>query len=364
MPHNPIKVLFVARPNLFQDRGGDTIQMEKTAEYLSRLGVSVSFYNGGSLKGYEFDLLHLFNVINPEYILKALYESNAPKVLSPIYVKYDEYDRYHRNDLIGKLSQVLSANQVEFFKTVAKVILKGRRVSSFRYYLFGHGGSIKKILGRVKYIMPNSLSEQNRLAKDFGILPHSTVVTNAIDQHVFNLPTFSHERENNVLCVGRIEGRKNQLNLIKAAKIGRFKLKLVGNFAENQHRYKQMCLDLANDYVEFIPFTSQKELSDLYASSKVHVLPSWFETTGLSSLEAAAMGCNVVVTDKGDVREYFGDLAYYCDPASPESIADVINQALSAPVNPELRKLVLENYTWEKAAQQTLSVYKKVLSND
>jgi len=41
------------------------------------------------------------------------------------------------------------------------------------------------------------------------------------------------------------------------------------------------------------------------ADIQVHMLPSWFETTGLSSIEAAVMHCNIVITDKGDTREYF-----------------------------------------------------------
>ncbi len=63
-------------------------------------------------------------------------------------------------------------------------------------------------------------------------------------------------------------------------------------------------------------------------------MPSWFETTGLSSLEAAAMGCNIVITRKGDAYEYFGDYAYYCDPESPDSIFKAIEKAASNSILP------------------------------
>jgi len=39
------------------------------------------------------------------------------------------------------------------------------------------------------------------------------------------------------------------------------------------------------------------------------VLPSWFETTGLSSIEAGVMGCNIVITDKV-MQEYFSHHAF------------------------------------------------------
>ncbi len=94
----------------------------------------------------------------------------------------------------------------------------------------------------------------------------------------------------------------------------------------------------------------------------MHVLPSWFETTGLSSLEAAAMGCNLVITRKGDTEEYFGDMAYYCEPDDISSIREAVLNAYSAPKNPKLKDHILENYTWNKTAEQTLNAYKTVLN--
>lgn len=360
MHHQSIKVLFIARPNLFTSRGGDTTQMEKTAKYLKPLGVEVTIFDGTPVEYSNYDIIHYFNLIDPEDILGSLYKTNVPKVLSTVFLKYDEYDRNYRGGGIGLLSRVFSYNRVEFIKTLAKRILKGEKISSFKYYVFGHGGSMRRILKRVNHILPNSYSELNRLKAEFKDVPNATVVTNAIDLKDLTL-NYADQRKN-VMCAARFEGNKNQINLIKAAAQLNCKLFLLGNPSPNQQGYYDECRKIAGENVVFVGRVSDEELLRLYSSSKVHVLPSWFETTGLSSLEAAAMGCNVVVTDKGDVREYFGDLAYYCDPASPQSIADVINKALAEPVNPELRKLVLEKYTWEKAAQQTLEAYKKVLS--
>ncbi len=360
MPHNLIKVLFIARPNLFTSRGGDTTQMEKTAKYLKPLGVDVTIYDGKPVNYDEFDLIHYFNLIDPEDIVGSLYRSKVPKVLSTVFLKYDEYDRNYRTDLIGLLSKFLSYNQIEFVKTCAKRFLKGEKISSWKYYFWGHGGSMKRILKEVKHILPNSMSELNRLKKEFEYLPNATVVTNAVDDKLIEV--FEEKPRDSVLCVARFEGNKNQINLIKAANHINSKVVFLGKASPNQKSYYSLCKKIAGPNIIFKERVSEEELIQLYATSKVHVLPSWFETTGLSSLEAAAMGCNIVVTDKGDVREYFGDLAYYCDPASPTSIAEAVNKALQNPVNPELRKLVLEKYTWEKAAEQTLDAYKKVLS--
>ena len=92
----------------------------------------------------------------------------------------------------------------------------------------------------------------------------------------------------------------------------------------------------------------------------MHVLPSWFETTGLSSLESAASGCNIVITDKGDTAEYFGQYAYYCDPASADSILEAVTKAAAAPVNKALSELITSKYTWQQAARQTAASYETI----
>jgi glycosyltransferase involved in cell wall biosynthesis len=93
------------------------------------------------------------------------------------------------------------------------------------------------------------------------------------------------------------------------------------------------------------------------------VLASWFETTGLSSLEAAAMHCNIVITEKGDTREYFGDDGFYCEPESPESIRVAVELASKATFNDALAEKIRNSHTWRKAAEQTLEAYLLLVGN-
>jgi glycosyltransferase involved in cell wall biosynthesis len=79
-------------------------------------------------------------------------------------------------------------------------------------------------------------------------------------------------------------------------------------------------------------------------------------------MEAAAMGCRIVVTDNGYARSYFADNAFYCDPANPESILQAVDLAMTANSDNSLQKNIMENYSWKKTAADTLAVYKKYLS--
>ena len=103
------------------------------------------------------------------------------------------------------------------------------------------------------------------------------------------------------------------------------------------------------------------ELTALYESARVHVVPSSFETTGLVSLEAALSGCNIVTTDRGYAREYLGDNAWYCDPSDSRSIAEAVLAAWESPPDPSLRARILDNYTWDHTARATLEGYLQAL---
>jgi len=62
------------------------------------------------------------------------------------------------------------------------------------------------------------------------------------------------------------------------------------------------------------------------------------------------MGCNLVITDRGDTKEYFGNYAYYCEPDSIGSIRKAIIKACESPINPKLKEHILKNFTWKKTA--------------
>jgi glycosyltransferase involved in cell wall biosynthesis len=136
-----------------------------------------------------------------------------------------------------------------------------------------------------------------------------------------------------VICVGQITPVKNQLNIIKALNNSQYKVFIIGNPSSNAVKYYNKCKEIAGSNISFIPFVDQYELAQIYKKSKVHVLASWFETTGLVSLEAAYMGCNIVISNKGDQLEYFKNDAFYCTPDNHNSILVAVNKAYISPLS-------------------------------
>jgi glycosyltransferase involved in cell wall biosynthesis len=361
-----VKILFIARATLYTDRGGDSIQVLRTADYLRKRNVEVDVKLTDEMIDYEsYDLLHFFNIIRPADILRHIFKSGKPYVVSTIFVDYADYEKNARTGLAKVIFDFFSPDQVEYLKAVARSVKNREKIVSPEYIWWGHRRSIKYIVLHAQYLLPNSESEYERFFNRYKIHKSFRVIPNAIDPALFKTPGKLDDRNNKLLiCVGRIEGRKNQLNLIKAVKNSGFELYLIGSPSANQFKYYDECKKNAGDNVHFINALDQEELIRYYSTAKVHILASWFETTGLSSLEAAAMGCNIVITTHGDTREYFEDFAWYCDPSSPASILEAIKKAIVSPCNQELIKKINTQYTWEMTAIKTEQVYEEILNRN
>ncbi|MDP9079234.1 MAG: glycosyltransferase family 4 protein [Bacteroidota bacterium] len=352
-----MKIAFITRSTLYTVPGGDTVQVVQTAGQLTAMGIEVDIMLSKDTIAYEqYDLLHFFNIIRPADILYHSKKANKPFVVSTILCSYSEFDKNHRKG-IGVLFTHLPGDSVEYLKTIARWVLGKDHLSSYDYLWRGQRNSIIEILRRATMILPNSESEYKRVQENYPCKIDHLVVPNGINPDKFPFDPEIKKDERLVICVARIEGRKNHINLIKALNNTKFKLVLIGAAAPNQGDYYRECRTIAANNITFLDRIPQIELLGYYQRAKVHILPSWFETTGLSSIEAAVMHCNIVITDKGDTREYFGDDAFYCDPADPASILAGVEHASAAQFDEGLRDRILKKYTWKQAAIQTLKAY-------
>ena len=356
-----MKVALIARSTLYKVHGGITVQVLATAKNLSELGIDAVVHLTNEKINYnEFDLLHFFDITRPANILYHIKKSTKPFVLSPILINYSEYDKQHRKGLSGIIFRTFPPSANEYLKAISRWLLKKDSLQSKNYLWKGHTDSIQDILQRTEMILPNSQHEYDQLKALYHFNKPYTIVPNGIDDILFHPDGPFLKDDKLVLCAARIEGIKNQFNLIKALNNTDFKLILIGDPSPNQKKYYNSCKKVAAKNIEFIPRVSQDELKSYYQNAKVHILPSWFETCGLSSLEAAAMGCNIVISDKGYSREYFEDDAFYCDPGSPESIYDAVKKASERPYPKTLQEKISINYTWKQAAIRTLEAYKNI----
>lgn len=359
--------------------GGDQVKLEATAHALrTTQGVDARTSTEAEPDLTGFDAVHLFGLVRPqETWLQArnAHRQGKPIFLSTVYCDVWEFERVARSGPVGWIARHSNRDVIEALKAAGRGV-NNREWSrgSLSLFLRGFSRMQREVVALSSLLLPDSHSEWLRVARDLGLDPADsrvTVVPNGFDAETLRPATvdgspLAHlaQFKDCVLCVARLEGRKNQPNLIEAVRDTDITLVLAGPATANQGRYVQRVKDAAAslDNVHVLGAITPEEKACLYSLARVHVLASWMETTGLSSLEAAVAGCSIVVTPNGDTREYFGDDAEYCDPGSPSSIRDAIFRARAREPSPALDRRIRTEYTWERSAEATYLAYTRLLT--
>ncbi len=180
-----------------------------------------------------------------------------------------------------------------------------------------------------------------------------------------------------VLFMGRLEPVKGIIQLFSAiptvvAKYPEVKFLIVGKGSlEDWARSEAGRL---GSVILVTDFLDAEEKMYHYALADLCVFPSLYEPFGIVALEAAAMGKPTVVGAAGTsgLREIVVNPAaekptgVHINPHDPRDLAWGINLALADPDRLKewgrnARARVLEKFTWRKAAERTLEIYKEVV---
>jgi len=184
--------------------------------------------------------------------------------------------------------------------------------------------------------------------------------------------------EEMILFIGRLVGVKGVDKLIMALphilqKNPKAKLVIVGLGDLQEYLMNLVKATKMSDFVKFrFEFIPEEERILHYAACDVAVFPSFYEPFGIVVLEAMAMERPVVVGAAGisGMREIVvccGDeqCGYHIDPNNPSDIAWGINSVLENAdkkkwLGKNGRKRVLNEFTWDKIAAETLGLYEQI----
>jgi len=178
--------------------------------------------------------------------------------------------------------------------------------------------------------------------------------------------------ESFILFVGTIEPRKNLATLLRAYRLlrDRYGMDVPLLLAGAMGWLSQDILDLVDqleleDRVRFLGRTTTDQLLCLYNLADALVHPAHYEGFGLPPLEAMACGAPVVCSDAGSLPEVVGDAAVLVPPDDEEAWAVALHRVLDSP---DLQRSLSEKgqararqFSWEKAARQTLETYRKAV---
>ncbi len=240
--------------------------------------------------------------------------------------------------------------------------------------------SSRDALRRAKALFTVSAYSRDSMAQAYGV-PASriTVTHNGVDTQRFCPGEEGVEfvraqglTPGQYLCtVGRLEPRKNHINLIKAyAQLPqpRLPLLVVGQRDFSfESIFEVVQAHGLGDQVRFLERVGDTELPALIRHCAAFVYPTWAEGFGMPVLEAMACGVSVVTSNNTSLPEVAGDLAWMCDPADPASIARAIGQAVDEPDAARLKRHAqglarARSFSWESSAEQLLSVFRQQIT--
>jgi len=374
-----MKILMLGRIGLLDARGGDRIQVENTAAELRKLGIEVDIRTDMKFKPWEYDLVHIFQldwVPETYFYAKKAKKFKVPLVLSPIHHDIREVKKFDDEFAFDfrRISKILFKDQFkrDTFKNLYRCIFEPRMIKPTLYSVFhGFKRMQKETLEMADAVLVQTVKEAEDLKRTFGVDFEWYKILNGVGKAFIDPKPFKNpfDFENYIMCVGRIEPRKNQLNIIKAVEKFRkesgedVKLVLIGKESPTKHfEYNLLINKLLKKHKWIYRIDNNINYSDLpsyYHFAKVCVSASWFETTGLTSLEALFCGANTVAAGLR-AREYLGGYASFCEPDNVDSIKEAIKSEYYSP-RPVLDEKIREEYTWRNAAEKTLEVYKTVL---
>lgn len=112
-------------------------------------------------------------------------------------------------------------------------------------------------------------------------------------------------------------------------------------------------------------FIEDEQMPSLFRNALTFVYPSLYEGFGISILDAFSAGCPVILSNCSCFPEVGGDAALYFDKGDAETLRTHILNLMKGKV---LRETLIEKgqkraelFTWEKCAERTAEVYRKVV---
>lgn len=155
--------------------------------------------------------------------------------------------------------------------------------------------------------------------------------------------------------------RKNVKSLIAAAQKYNFRLLLGGKLRNNKEYNLIKSWIKDSDNIEYLGFLSDEEIKNLYQRAKVFALPSLYEGVGIVALDAAVMGCNIVITKQGGPKEYYANMAKIVDPNNVDDIGNAIVDFLGKTTfQPELTNYIQSNYSLPLVTKKLEEAYNKL----
>jgi glycosyltransferase involved in cell wall biosynthesis len=231
-------------------------------------------------------------------------------------------------------------------------------------------------------IIVSSSAAKEDVVKFYGVLPEKidvvfeaagenfTVCLDSAALESYLLQQY-HIKGEYVLFVSTLWNYKNAEGTVRAfARVATahpdLSLVIVGSDCEDaQSHLQKLATELGiGAGVRFLGHIPNHKLPALYQGALAFVYPSFYETFGLTIVEAFKCGCPVIASKRGSLPEVSGGAGILVEPSDIDAIANGI-RALAE--NEALRDEYVQRglkrgaeFSWTRTARETLSVFERV----
>lgn len=354
------RVRFVLRADADIKPGGDVYQIRRYDHELRERGYASEVVLGGvGHPDDDLSVVHLSNVDRPVELMRdamAAKRLGVPYVVSTIHHRARDVERFRqvRTGGLGVAERLLPKPGVDVGKHALRYGFKNWGRSP--RVLWPNVAAVRSVLDGASRVICLSEAERRWLQEDFGYWSAAThIVPNGIDEPA--RATVSPLRDIDVIVVGRIERRKNQVAVAEALRSSGRSVLFLGAKNLSEPAYIRAFEDiLGSDSGGSLSWHSAvppQDVSNFYTRTKVAVSASFFEVLSLADLEAAACGCHVVASIAGGTEEALGQSAKYVDPWNLQDLSSVVGHLLEEPQPSPLRKYP----GWAQVGQMLTTLY-------
>jgi len=301
-----------------------------------------------------------------------------PRMLSWWRARQDQIDVYH-----GTSYQLWTQGKVGSVVTMHDLALV--RFPEFSKRLLGERWPIyktRKTLERATRVIAVSHHTANDIREFYGIPAEKVrVIYHGVGEEFYSpcdpearravIAKYQIPLENYILYVGGSDPRKNLARLLEAfslllKKMGPLILVVTGGMDRGGEVYQKISRLGLEKHVVLTGHLPPQDLRYLYSAARLFVYPSLYEGFGIPILEAMASGIPVVTSNTSSLPEVSGNAALLVDPYDVQAMSRGMQKVLDDPRFASLLRAKglerVKEFSWEKAARQTLKVYQECLT--
>lgn len=290
----------------------------------------------------------------------------------------------YRKEFSCDLFHCLYSNHPLFFKGKQMVTIHDLKYIVHPEYMGSKGAAkslyLRKLMhnaaSRCEKLIAVSKSTKNDLLKKFPgvkgldektrVIYEGATVSMAENKEIFK--KFNLDKPY-FLYLGELRPHKNVKRLVEA--FIRFKKHVEGAsdvhliIAGKPHKSFDMKEIAGRKDIIVTGYVQDEDKYTLYSNALAYCLPSLYEGFGLPILEAMKCGTAVLTSDFSSTAEVAGNAAKLVDPLDPADIAWGMKKIFT---DEKYRNTLIERgyarekeFSWKKAAEETLAVYKEIL---